>query len=195
MYVICGLGNPGQEYEGTRHNIGFTAMDLISKKYGIDIRKEKFDSIIGTGRIGKEKVILVKPQTYINLSGKAVYQVMDYFDVDIEHLIVIYDDFDIPLGNIRIRKAGSAGTHNGMRSIVSSLKTGNFPRIRVGIGDDKGDLIKFVLGKLGGTEKEKINATLDKVADAVETIISDNIEIAMSRFNSKKNEKKTDNEQ
>lgn len=195
MYVICGLGNPGSEYEGTRHNIGFTAMDLISKKYGIDIRKEKFDSIIGTGRIGKEKVILVKPQTYMNLSGKAVYQVMDYFDVDIEHLIVIYDDFDIPLGNIRIRKAGSAGTHNGMRSIVSSLKTGNFPRIRVGIGDDKGDLIKFVLGKLGGTEKEKINATLDKVADAVETIISDNIEIAMSRFNSKKNEKKTDNEQ
>lgn len=195
MYVICGLGNPGSEYEGTRHNIGFMAMDLISKKYGIDIRKENFDSIIGTGRIGKEKVILVKPQTYMNLSGKAVYQVMDYFDVDIEHLIVIYDDFDIPLGNIRIRKAGSAGTHNGMRSIVSSLKTGNFPRIRVGIGDDKGDLIKFVLGKLGGTEKENINATLDKVADAVETIISDNIEIAMSRFNSKKNEKKTDNEQ
>lgn len=195
MYVICGLGNPGQEYEGTRHNIGFMAMDLISKKYGIDIRKEKFDSIIGTGRIGKEKVILVKPQTYMNLSGKAVYQVMDYFDVDSENLIVIYDDFDIPLGNIRIRKAGSAGTHNGMRSIVSSLQNRDFPRVRVGIGDDKGDLVKFVLGKLGGTEKEKINATLEKVAEAVETMISENIEIAMSRFNSKKNEKKTENEQ
>lgn len=147
MYVIVGLGNPGKKYENTRHNMGFIAVDLLAKEYGIKVDKIKHKALVGEGRIADQKVLLVKPQTYMNLSGESVREVLSYYKVDIENLIVIYDDLDIPTGTIRIRKFGSAGTHNGMRSVVYQIQSDRFPRIRVGIGSEKhSDLIDFVTG-------------------------------------------------
>ena len=134
MYVIVGLGNPGKKYENTRHNMGFMAIDLLADKFGIKVDKIKHKALIGEGRIANQKVLLAKPQTYMNLSGESVREILSYYKVDVENLIVIYDDIDIPTGTIRIRKFGSAGTHNGMRSVVYQLKSDRFPRIRVGIG-------------------------------------------------------------
>ena len=134
MKIIAGLGNPGREYESTKHNVGFMTLDLLADKLGISISKEKFKALIGEGRIGTEKIILVKPQTYMNLSGESIREVVGFYKIDIEDLIVIYDDIDIPAGTLRIRSKGSAGTHNGMRSVVYQLQEDGFPRIRVGIG-------------------------------------------------------------
>ena len=131
MYIIAGLGNPGKKYENTRHNMGFLAVDLLAEKYGIRIDKIKFKALVGEGRIAGQKVLLVKPQTYMNLSGQSIVEVMNFYKVEIENLIVIYDDIDIPTGTIRLRKKGSAGTHNGMRNIVYLLGDDGFPRIRV----------------------------------------------------------------
>ena len=146
MYIIAGLGNPGKKYENTRHNIGFITLDYLAERHDIQINKIKHKALVGEGRISGQKVLLVKPQTYMNLSGESLREVMDYYKVDIEDLIVIYDDIDLPAGTVRIRKKGSAGTHNGMRSIVQHLGQ-DFPRIRMGIGNErKGDLADFVLG-------------------------------------------------
>ena len=146
MYIICGLGNPGKEYEQTRHNMGFLTMDVLAYKLGIDIRRLKFRSLIGEGRIGTEKVILVKPQTYMNNSGEALREIVAYYDIDPQHLIVVYDDIDLPVGDLRLREKGSAGTHNGMRSIIYQLQFDDFPRIRIGTG--KSDVIPLVTVRL-----------------------------------------------
>ena len=137
MKIIAGLGNPGREYENTKHNVGFLTIDILAEKYGIKVNKIKFKGLVGEGMIGGQKVLLVKPQTYMNLSGQCIREVMAFYKLDPEDLTVIYDDIDLPMGNLRIRKKGSAGTHNGMRSIIYDLQEDGFPRIRIGIGGDR----------------------------------------------------------
>ena len=184
MYIIAGLGNPGRKYENTRHNMGFIAVDLLAEKYGIKVDKIKFKALVGEGRIAGRKVMLVKPQTYMNLSGESIREVMSFYKEGIENLIVIYDDIDIPTGTIRVRKKGSAGTHNGMRNIVYLLQDDNFPRIRVGIGSDKKvDLINYVTGGVTKGEKELLEGALVKAADAAAAIVEKGIEKAMNEYN------------
>ena len=192
MHIIVGLGNPGKKYESTRHNMGFKTVDLIAEKVSASAFKStKFNALISETRIGSEKVLLVKPQTYMNLSGSAVRAILDYYKVSPEEMIVIYDDFDIDAGKIRIRPFGSAGTHNGMRSIVSDIKTDRFPRIRVGIGKkNKGDIIDFVIGGVSSAAKKLLESAIENAADAAISIINDGINLAMNRYNpTKKSDK------
>lgn len=185
MYIIVGLGNPGAEYEKTRHNVGFRAIDEIAKNLNIDISKTKFDAIIGEGRLGSEKVILMKPQTYMNLSGTSVRQAMDFYKLDVENLIVIYDDIDIELGKIRVKKNGSAGTHNGMRNIVQMISSENFPRVRIGTDKPKNgmDLASFVLMPFTKDESSIVESAIEKASKAVEKIICGGVASAMNEFN------------
>lgn len=192
VYIIVGLGNPGKKYENTRHNMGFIAVDLIAEEYGIKVDKLKFKALVGEGRIAGQKVVLVKPQTFMNLSGQSVTEIMNFYKEDIENLIVIYDDIDIPTGSIRLRKKGSAGTHNGMRNIVYLLGDDGFPRIRVGIGSEtKVDLINYVVGGVSKKEKDILEDALTKAAKAAVCIIEKGIDKAMNEYNIKpKKEKK-----
>ena len=191
MYIIAGLGNPGRKYENTRHNMGFIAVDLLAEKYGIKVDKIKFKALVGEGIIAGQKVLLVKPQTYMNLSGQSIREVMSFYKEDIENLIVIYDDIDIPTGTIRLRKKGSAGTHNGMRNIVYLLADDGFPRIRVGIGSDKKvDLINYVTSGVTKGEKELLEGALLKAADAAAAIVEKGIEKAMNEDNVKPKKEK-----
>ena len=194
MYIIVGLGNPGKKYENTRHNMGFIAVDLLAEKYGIKVDKIKFKALVGEGRIAGQKVLLVKPQTYMNLSGQSVMVVMNFYKEDIENLIVIYDDIDIPTGTIRLRKKGSAGTHNGMRNIVYLLQEDGFPRIRVGIGSEsKVDLIHYVTSGVTKKEKDLLEDALTRAADAAACIVEKGIEKAMNEYNIRpKKEEKND---
>lgn len=187
MYVIVGLGNPGKQYEQTRHNVGFIAIDEIAKRFNIKMDKLKFKAVVGEGRIGSEKVLLVKPQTFMNLSGQSVVEIMNFYKVDKEKLIVIYDDIDINVGLIRIRQKGSSGTHNGMRNIIYLLGYDDFPRIRIGVSkpDRNRNLADFVLSKF---EKEEVNDVIKAIetsADAVEEALKSNIDIAMNKYNKK----------
>ena len=154
MYCIVGLGNPGLKYENTRHNAGFLTIDYLANKFGIDVKKSKFKSLYGQGVISGQKVMLVKPQTYMNNSGEAVREIKNFYKFDMDKLIVIYDDIDIEFGTIRIRKKGSAGTHNGMKSIIYQIQDDKFPRIKIAVGKkpEYMDLANFVLS--GFTEKE-----------------------------------------
>ena len=194
MYIIVGLGNPGKKYENTRHNMGFIAVDLLAEKYGIKVDKIKFKALVGEGRIAGQKVLLVKPQTYMNLSGQSVMEVMNFYKEDIENLIVIYDDIDIPTGTIRLRKKGSAGTHNGMRNIVYLLQEDGFPRIRVGIGSEsKVDLIHYVTSGVTKKEKDLLEDALTRAADAAACIVEKGIEKAMNEYKIRpKKEEKND---
>lgn len=190
MYVIAGLGNPGKKYENTRHNMGFITIDRLAEKHDIKVDKLKFKALVGEGRIAGQKVLLVKPQTYMNLSGESIREVMHFYKLDPEDLIVIYDDIDIELGALRIRKFGSAGTHNGMRSVVYQLQSDRFPRIRVGIGSQKrGDLVDFVIGGFSKAEVPVLEETVDKAVAAIECIVEEDIDLAMNRFNTKKKSK------
>ena len=187
MIVIAGLGNPGKKYENTRHNMGFLTIDRIAEKNDIKVNKIKHRALVGDGFISGHKVLLVKPQTYMNLSGESLREVMNYYNIDIEDLIIIYDDFDIETGSLRIRKKGSAGSHNGMKSVIYQLKDDGFPRVRVGIGKSGSlDWKDFVLGKVGGAESDAISQAISNAADAVECIISEGIDIAMNKYNKKK---------
>lgn len=184
MYIIAGLGNPGKRYENTRHNIGFIALDLLAERNDIKINKIKHKALVGEGRISGQKVLLVKPQTFMNLSGQSLREVMDYYREEPEHLVVIYDDIDIPTGTIRIRKKGSAGTHNGMRSIVGDLKSDQFPRIRIGMGSSqKGDLRNFVIGGFSKEEKEPLEEAIRRAVLAAECIVEKGIDKAMNEYN------------
>lgn len=184
MFIIAGLGNPGKKYENTRHNMGFIAIDLLADAYGIKVDKLKFKSLVGEGRIAGQRVLLMKPQTYMNLSGEALREAVSFYKIDPEELIVIYDDIDIPTGTFRIRKKGSAGTHNGMRSVVYQLQTDQFPRIRVGIGSEKKvDLIHYVTGGVSKGEKELLEDALEKSAKAAAAIVEKGIDKAMNEFN------------
>lgn len=192
MYIIAGLGNPGSKYENTRHNIGFKAIDAMASEFGIDVNRAKFKGLIGEGRIGSEKVILLKPQTYMNLSGQSVREIMNFYKIPEENLIVIYDDFDLPIGSIRVRKSGGPGTHNGMKSVVQELGSRKFPRVRVGIGSSDGSTIQFVIGKVGKDEQQILNEAAEAAASAAADIIRIGIENAMNIHNTRKSEKKDD---
>ena len=183
MYIIVGLGNPGKQYENTRHNMGFLAVDLLAEKYNIDVNKIKFKALVGEGRIAGQKVLLVKPQTYMNLSGEAVRQAMDFYKIVPEELIVIYDDIDIPTGTFRIRKKGSPGTHNGMRNIFQHIQTNDFPRIRVGIGKAKGDMVNHVLGNFSKEEGVLVTKCIKACDDIVEEIMKNGAQSAMNKYN------------
>ena len=185
MYLIVGLGNPEEDYSKTRHNMGFNVINIISKKYDIQVNKSKFKALYGTGIINGEKVILVKPQTYMNLSGEAVQEFVNFYKVEKNDIIVIYDDIDTVPGKIRIRKSGGPGTHNGMKSVVSCLASEDFTRIRVGIGCPKfkGDLINYVIGHIPDEELIVLNKGVELAAKAVDEIIKNGVDIAMNKFN------------
>ena len=153
MFLIVGLGNPGKEYKNTRHNIGFDAIDVISKKYKIEVNRIKFKGVYGETFIGGEKVILLKPSTYMNLSGESIRAVMDFYKVNQEDVLVIYDDISLEVGRLRIRDKGSAGGHNGIKSIISHIGTEEFARIKIGVGQPKGDLVNYVLGNVAKDRK------------------------------------------
>lgn len=186
MYYIVGLGNPGLQYENTRHNVGFMTIDYLARKYDIDVRKLKFKSLYGQGEISGHKVMLVKPQTYMNNSGEAVRELKNFYKFDSDKLIVIYDDIDIDFGTIRIRKKGSAGSHNGMKSIIYQIQDDQFPRIKISIGKkpDQWDLANFVLS---GFTKDEVKVLEDEIrlaAEAIEIILGENIDKAMNKCNS-----------
>jgi len=188
LYAVIGLGNPGKEYTNTRHNIGFDAVELLAQRNNIPINKIKFKSVYGEGRIGNEKVFLVKPQTYMNNSGISVLDLYNYYKIPIENIIVIVDDIDIQFGTIRIKGKGSAGTHNGLKSIIYHLQRDDFPRVKVGIGkpvNQNHDLADFVLGRFNSGDRQVIEVTLERTCEAVETIIKDDVNTAMNIFNSK----------
>ncbi|AIS53427.1 peptidyl-tRNA hydrolase Pth [Thermoanaerobacter kivui] len=183
MYIIAGLGNPGKEYEGTRHNVGFMVIDELAKKLNIDVGKLKFKSLIGEGNYKGEKIVLQKPQTFMNLSGEALYDIVNFYKIPLKNVIVIYDDKDLDVGKIRIRRKGSSGGHNGMNSIIYLLNSEDFPRVRIGIGKPENDLVSYVMGKFNEYEKKLIDEAIIKAADAVIDIIENGIEHAMSKFN------------
>ncbi len=185
MYLIVGLGNPEPEYSKTRHNMGFDVINKLSEKYDIDVKKQKFNGLYGTGTIENEKVILLKPQTFMNLSGECVKPFADFYKINYENIIVIYDDIDILTGTIKIRKKGGPGTHNGMKSVVYELKTEDFPRIRVGTGSKEKivNLINYVITKVDDTEYLKLQEGIEKAANAVAEIIKVGIDNTMNKFN------------
>lgn len=185
MYLIVGLGNPEEEYSKTRHNMGFDVINKLSEKYNIDIKKEKFDGIYGNGTIENQKVILLKPQTYMNLSGESIIQYANFYKVDPEEILIIYDDIDIETGTIKIRKKGGAGTHNGMKSVVNELNTVDFPRIRVGTGSKEkvNNLIDYVISKVSEEEYERLEEGIEKAVEAVIEILKIGIDNAMNKLN------------
>ncbi len=182
-YVIVGLGNPGFRYRRTRHNMGFMVVEYLSEKHHIKIKKLKGKALIGEGTIGNNSVILAKPQTYMNLSGQSINELLNYFDISINQLIVIYDDMDIPLGKIRIRKKGGSGTHNGMKSIIYQLQSEEFIRIRIGIGEKvHKDAKGHVLSRFSKEEKTMAFTAIQDGADAVIDIMEQGINYAMNRY-------------
>lgn len=185
MYAVVGLGNPGREYENTKHNLGFITVDLLAERHGVAVRKLKHKALSGDGVIRGEKVKLIKPQTFMNSSGESVSQLTEYFDVAHDRLILIYDDVDIPMGAVRIRAGGGAGTHNGMKSVIYHLGFDDFPRVRIGIGAETGE-VPLYGWVLSGFSKEHIDAARDAVsraADAVEEIIGEGVVSAMNKYN------------
>ena len=188
MFCIVGLGNPEKKYENTRHNIGFDVIDAIAEKYSIAVRERGFRALFGKGAIEGQRVILLKPQTYMNLSGESVRSLVDYFKIDEEQeLIIIYDDVSLDIGQLRIRKKGSAGGHNGIKNIIAHLGHQVFPRIKVGVGEKpKGyDLADYVLGRFGKEEKELMQDGYKKAAEAAEMLVRGEMEAAMNAFNKK----------
>lgn len=187
MYIVIGLGNPGKDYTNTRHNIGFSVIDYLSKEYNINLNKIKFKSVFGEGYIGREKVILCKPQTYMNNSGLAVREIVDFYKVDLSNLIVIVDDIDIDFATLRIKRKGSAGSHNGLKSIINHIQRDDFPRIKIGIGSKhpKQDLADFVLSRFSKEELKDMEIAARKAADAVKVMIDDDITEAMNIYNTR----------
>ncbi len=185
MYLIVGLGNPGREYADTRHNAGYMALDILAERFNIDIRRHNFRSVFGEGRIGSEKVVLAKPETFMNNSGFAVRDLMNWYKADHEHLIVVYDDADIPVGTIRMREKGSAGSHNGMKSIVYQLGFDDFPRVRIGIGGAEHGMIGHVLGAFSEEERPGIEGALSDAASAIELIVKGHMQDAQAKYNHK----------
>ena len=185
MYIIAGLGNPGSRYEFTRHNVGFLAIDELSKKLNIKVNRIKFKGLIGEGLINNEKIILIKPETYMNRSGESIRDIMNFYKVPIENLIVLVDDIDIPFGSLKIKSKGSSGTHNGLKSIIYQLQDDNFKRVKIGVGaQDKGeDLADYVLKGFTEKEYEEISGTIKDASSAIVEIILNGIEKAMTKYN------------
>jgi PTH1 family peptidyl-tRNA hydrolase len=183
-HLIVGLGNPGPEYAGTRHNVGFMVVELLSQRHRIPIKTAQHGARVGVGVIGDEHVALVKPLTFMNLSGRAVAPLMNRHGLAPGDLLVIYDDADLPVGKIRLRARGSAGGHGGLKSIIGALGSSEFPRVRIGIGRSSGgDMIEHVLTRFGPQEREPIGRAIERAADAVEYMLAHGTEAAMNRFN------------
>ena len=190
MYIIAGLGNPGKEYAGSRHNVGFMTLDELADRYNIDVREKAHKALIGKGMIEGNKVILVKPQTYMNLSGESIRSVMDYYKTEPSDFIVIYDDISLEPGQIRIRKKGSAGGHNGIKNIIAHLGTQEFPRIRIGVGEKpRGmDLADYVLGRFPKEQQAVMEEAYRDAAEAACMMIEDGADAAMNHYNRKNKE-------
>ena len=190
MYIIAGLGNPGKQYENTKHNVGFLTIDVLAEKLGIRVSKIKHKALTGEGFISGEKVILVKPQTYMNSSGESIREILSFYKADPERLVVIYDDIDLPMGSLRIRKKGSAGTHNGMKSIIYQIVSEDFPRVRIGIGGErKGDLADYVISGFRKEDRKTVEDSILRAADAVICTVEKGIDIAMGEYNTKAKKK------
>jgi peptidyl-tRNA hydrolase, PTH1 family len=191
LYAIIGLGNPGGKYDNTRHNVGFDAIDILSAKYGIKVSKVKHKALTGEGDIKGARVLLVKPQTFMNLSGECVREIVAWYKIPVQSLILIYDDVDLPLGKIRIRPRGSSGTHNGMKSVIYQLQSDDFPRIR--IGTDKApegwDLADYVLSRFNQDERKIINECILMSAEAAAAIVTLGLETAMNMYNTSQADK------
>jgi PTH1 family peptidyl-tRNA hydrolase len=188
MFIIVGLGNPGKDYKNTRHNIGFDVIDVIAEKHNISVIEKKHKAIIGKGVINGYKVVLVKPQTYMNLSGESVREIVEYYKVDpTEELIIVSDDISLDVGKIRIRKKGSAGGHNGLKSIIGLLGTDQFMRVKMGVGEKpKGyDLADYVLGHFTGDERKIMDEAANSAQEAICMMLQGDVDAAMNRFNTK----------
>ncbi len=192
MHIIIGLGNPGSRYEDTWHNLGFASVDAFAEKFGFTFKAGKGKYFAASGFINSEKVILVKPTTYMNLSGIAVAEVLNYFEAEPKDIIVVFDDINIPFGTLRLRKSGTAGGHNGIKSIINSLDTPEFPRLRIGFRTDQIDSIlnknpdvlpDLVLSKIPSVLKEDVRTMADKSVDALHFCLTDGMERAMNKFN------------
>ena len=183
--LVC-LGNPGDQYENTRHNVGFMVADEIADRANVPIQKLKYQALTNTVTLGGQKVLVMKPITYMNLSGEAVRQAVDFYKVPADHVLVVSDDTALAVGRLRIRKGGSAGGHNGLKNIIQHLGTDQFPRVRLGVGEKPHpdyDLADWVLGRFQGEDKKAIAAAVKKAADAIECILSQGLEKGMNRFN------------
>lgn len=188
MYIIAGLGNPTREYSKTRHNVGFEVIDVLADRLGTTVEDKKFKGLYGRGMIGGEKVLLLKPQTYMNLSGESIREAADFYKVEPDHIIVIYDDISLGVGQLRIRTKGSAGGHNGIKSIIAHLGTQEFPRIKVGVGDKpkKMDLADYVLSRFSKEDQALMEDAYKEAARAAEVMIGQGADAAMNQFNGQK---------
>ena len=188
MYLIAGLGNPTREYEKTRHNVGFSVIDVLADKYNIDVSDRKHKALCGRGVIEGEKVLLLKPQTFMNLSGESIREAVDYYKIDPEDIIVIYDDISLEPGQLRIRLKGSAGGHNGIKNIIAHRGTQEFPRIKVGVGakPPKMDLADYVLSRFGAEEQKIMDEAFGEAAEAAVMMMTTGAERAMNHYNAKK---------
>jgi len=186
MKLIVGLGNPGEEYKKSRHNIGFMLLDLLANRWQIELKKRSFQARTGAGRVGRESIVLLKPQTFMNLSGRSVLEAVTFYKLDLSDLLVVLDDMALEAGQIRLRADGTAGGHNGLRSIIDELGRDDFPRLRIGISQAKpGDAVNHVLGAFESDELETLSASLEKSADAVESWIDRGLMETMNRYNRK----------
>ncbi|MDP4181012.1 MAG: aminoacyl-tRNA hydrolase [Bacillota bacterium] len=185
IYIIAGLGNPGNKYDNTRHNVGFDAVDMLANLYNISISKVKYKALIGEGSIEGERVILVKPQTFMNLSGESIREIIEWYKIPISNIIILFDDIDLPLGKIRVRPKGSSGTHNGMRSILYQIQSDEFPRVRIGIGrpPEGWELANFVLSKFTTEDRKIVNESIKNAAEAAVAIINSGADTAMNKYN------------
>ncbi|HZJ58307.1 MAG TPA: aminoacyl-tRNA hydrolase [Clostridia bacterium] len=185
MYIIAGLGNPGSKYADTRHNIGFIALDMLAERLGIKVARIKHKALIGEGTFEGHRVVLAKPQTYMNLSGESILDIKNWYKVEDSKIIVIYDDIDLDVGVLRIRSSGSAGTHKGMQSIIYQLQSQDFPRVRIGIGEtpEGWDLKNYVLSKFKDDEFPPLKEACERAVKGVELIITKGVEYAMSKCN------------
>ncbi|MCJ7688241.1 MAG: aminoacyl-tRNA hydrolase [Clostridiaceae bacterium] len=183
MYLVVGLGNPGDEYKHTRHNVGFDIIDLMKGKYNISINRIKFKGVYGEVNISGEKVILLKPSTYMNLSGESVREAVSFYKIPSENIIIIHDDISLDAGKLRIRSKGSAGGHNGLKSIIANLSSDVFTRIKIGVGQPQNSIIPHVLGKFSKEDRVLVEKTFDASIKAVETIIEKGCTEAMNDFN------------
>lgn len=185
-WLIVGLGNPGSKYENTRHNVGFLAVDELAQRSGISVRKVKHHALVGVAAIGGQGALLMKPTTFMNLSGEAVIDAAQFYKIPADHVLVISDDVDLPLGKLRIRKAGSAGGHNGLKNIIRHLGTDQFPRLKIGVGGKphpEYDMADWVLSQFQGEDRKVIAQAVRRGGDAVECLLSEGVEKAMNKYN------------
>ena len=185
MYIIAGLGNPEKKYDGTRHNAGFAALDCLSEKLSIPLSERRFDGVLGRGELNGEKLLLLKPLTYMNRSGESIRAAAAFYKVEPQHVIVLYDDINFDCGRLRVREKGSAGGHNGIKSIIACLGTEDFPRVRIGVGglSDREDMISHVLGKFAPKDREVMERAYEAAAEAAVCVLEHGAAEAMNRYN------------